>query len=556
MDVMSVRLSFNGQDFVLFPTEDPPAYITSDPATNTDETGETEAGTISVTAPSLKVAEDTYWQPLESLFASLREKDVLGEFLEDGTELLMHFPDLDLSVQEDNVYCRDITLDDLFQFHQGCELVTSLHILVTEVPRFISKYNALAQHVASVISAAVENDDDEPHPEDGHASHSVSGEKPSAPQTEPGAAEENGGEEDELDAGEAPPLDGAEQASQLANSTHGEREDLSHENVEYLGAEENPEEVAQPDSNGVKPSGNAVIEANAIVAAQATENKEMFEVEEEEDLDAAGQVTEEADQTYVTVNDGGEEDEIEDGDDHEGEARDHLEYETEAPGTEAEPMIEEAEEEVEYVEGVGEEGEDEDEGEEAAEEYAEAGKDEAEGDEHGEDVELHHYEEGEGENEAEENQDDDNDEEEEEEEDGDGSVTLEDSEHPAPEAQDDLETDGLATANGAGSHEDADQEGTLHLTTSPDPRATEELTGSFLLSKMLGEEDEIVEYEETDDVAGDQPDSAVHLNGLAEDGINVTSSKTKRPMDDAVDAQSEADSAQTDVKRARVEQSL
>ncbi|SPO25678.1 uncharacterized protein UTRI_03043 [Ustilago trichophora] len=165
-EVATVRVTFNGQDFVMWSATDISAYICHpDKAQGGDQSHESDE-LLPVEAPALEVQQDVLWQPLDSLFASLREKNALGEFLEETQELHLTFPDLDLAVAEDNLYCREITLDDLLQLHHGIGLTTSLHILVSERPRFITKYNELAQHVAGILGNQLQHNSDDSEQED------------------------------------------------------------------------------------------------------------------------------------------------------------------------------------------------------------------------------------------------------------------------------------------------------------------------------------------------------------------------------------------------------
>ncbi|PWZ02229.1 hypothetical protein BCV70DRAFT_215604 [Testicularia cyperi] len=170
-----VRVIFNGQDFVIWSTADIPAFYAAreTAATGAGDGGATTSSESSheasqsgaeveqVQAPALSVSEDVLWQPLDNLFVGLREKDALGDFLEDSSELHLSFPDLGLEVHEDNVYCREITLDDLVQLHHGLGHATSLQIVVSECPRFITKYNELAHHVSKMLAKRLDSSDDE-----------------------------------------------------------------------------------------------------------------------------------------------------------------------------------------------------------------------------------------------------------------------------------------------------------------------------------------------------------------------------------------------------------
>lgn len=139
---MPVRVTFNEQDFVMFPDAEPATYI-----------GETESHVV---APRLAGRAEAYFEPLESLFEALRIQESLGDFLEEGTEVTLEFPALDMHVREDDVYAREVTLDDIYRLHDGLGLPSSLHVVVTEGRRFISRYNELANHVSQLMESALD----------------------------------------------------------------------------------------------------------------------------------------------------------------------------------------------------------------------------------------------------------------------------------------------------------------------------------------------------------------------------------------------------------------
>ncbi|GAC93477.1 hypothetical protein PHSY_001042 [Pseudozyma hubeiensis SY62] len=157
----AIRVSFHGQDFVMWSPSDIPAFLIMSDTVEENDPGHEAGDFVQVEAPALQVAKDVLWQPLDSLFTGLRDKSALGEFLDESHELHIAFPDLDLDVAEDNLYCREITLDDLLQLHRGLGLETSLHIQVSERPRFITKYNELAQHVASILGNQLQHSSDD-----------------------------------------------------------------------------------------------------------------------------------------------------------------------------------------------------------------------------------------------------------------------------------------------------------------------------------------------------------------------------------------------------------
>ena len=141
----TVCLTFQGQDFCVFPSasdQGPTVYVEE---TNDDD----ERILVGVPAPALPIDRSLFWEPLDAVFGALRVAHVLGEFLEEGTELCIAFPDLDLVLREDNVYARDISLQDISQLALGFECHGSLRLVVTEEPRFISRYNELATALGS-----------------------------------------------------------------------------------------------------------------------------------------------------------------------------------------------------------------------------------------------------------------------------------------------------------------------------------------------------------------------------------------------------------------------
>ncbi|SPC62534.1 uncharacterized protein UHOD_04332 [Ustilago sp. UG-2017b] len=160
-EIFTVRVTFNGQDFVMWSSTDIPAYVALSTKPQEAETDDEVDELMQIEAPALDVPQSVLRQPLDSLFAGLREREALGEFLEETHELHLNFPDLDLDIAEDNLYCREITLGDLLQLHHGLGLETSLHVQVSERPRFITKYNELAQHVAGIIDNQLQHSSDE-----------------------------------------------------------------------------------------------------------------------------------------------------------------------------------------------------------------------------------------------------------------------------------------------------------------------------------------------------------------------------------------------------------
>ncbi|EPQ28560.1 uncharacterized protein PFL1_03864 [Pseudozyma flocculosa PF-1] len=528
----TVRVSFNGQDFVLFSHDEPPCYTGASQAAEDTERDATAEPTVQVPAPKLKVADDTFWQPLESLFASLRVKDCLGEFLEEATELVLHMPDLDLTVQEDNVYGREITLDDLFQLHQGLGYGTSLHLLITEAQRFISKYNVLAQHVANLIEQA--------HDEHGEAEQSGQVDVQAHRPTTADANDEN----DELDAGDADAHTAAQAVEEIVSAENAEVEDDSHEAYEEAGdvtAEAAEATSAGEHADAAPPAETAGPDpdlAEDAAAAPASDAGPSGTAAQAPDGEAEAAEHEEADQTYVTVNEEGDEDELDEIDEADG-----VEGAAGANGDEAAAAADQTEEWDEQEayedepEGWQEDGGDdglaeEEEGEypathevadgAEAEDGAEAYEDEAEEEADFEEGEAEAEEEAEeGEAVGDEAEEADEGEEEDDDEEGDGSVTIDDS-------------DGAVDQSYA--------EAATHVGPGDD-------------------EEEIVEYEDhTEEPAAEGPAALGPAEAEADDSVygdasvasaGATAALNKRGLEDDSAGADDADSG--DTKRARVD---
>lgn len=389
-EVSTVRVTFNGQDFVMWSSTDIPAYIAlptkpqeTVPGVDPDNAHEL----VQVEAPALDVQQDVLWQPLDSLFAGLRERKALGDFLEETQELHLHFPDLDLDVAEDNLYCRELTLDDLLQLHHGLGLETSLHVQVSERPRFITKYNELAQHVAGILGNQLQHSSDDEdelanagHPET-HLTNQVGGDE--APSH--GSLRGDGSSQDASNATQANLPSTTEAPSTLEEPKAG----AIRENTPEAHNTDAPEAISLEAAGGLESSEVRAEEQSLHQGANETDAAQ----EEQDELDGAAAKTkaeqqegaepdEEGDEEEVTHHQhevdqqaeqegGAEEEEIdleaeeEDGD--EEEYRDEVEgeeYEGEAEGedyedqAEAEEYEEQAEAEADEYEGYADEAED------------------------------------------------------------------------------------------------------------------------------------------------------------------------------------------------------
>lgn len=278
----TVCLTFQEQDFCVFPSasdQGPTVYVEE---TNDDD----ERILVGVPAPALPIDRSLFWEPLDAVFGALRVAHVLGEFLEEGTELCIAFPDLDLVLREDNVYARDISLQDISQLALGFECHGSLRLVVTEEPRFISRYNELATALGSEES-------------------------------EEDAQDEEAGEEDE----------GADKEDEVAGEDD-EEEDKEDEEVER-GIEEAGKEDEEADEDD---------DEEDIEVEEVERGIEEADKEDEE----AGQEGEEADDD-VEEGEGEEAEEGEEaGDDVPGKETDHDTRESNEQAHNAAPMRDDA----------------------------------------------------------------------------------------------------------------------------------------------------------------------------------------------------------------------
>ena len=256
----TVCLTFQEQDFCVFPSasdQGPTVYVEE---TNDDD----ERILVGVPAPALPIDRSLFWEPLDAVFGALRVAHVLGEFLEEGTELCIAFPDLDLVLREDNVYARDISLQDISQLALGFECHGSLRLVVTEEPRFISRYNELATALGSEES-------------------------------EEDAQDEEAGEEDE----------GADKEDEVAGEDD-EEEDKEDEEVER-GIEEAGKEDEEADEDDDEEDIEVEEVERGIEEADKEDEEAGQEGEEAEEGEEAGDEGEEAGDEGEAAGDKGEE---------------------------------------------------------------------------------------------------------------------------------------------------------------------------------------------------------------------------------------------------------
>lgn len=271
----TVCLTFQEQDFCVFPSasdQGPTVYVEE---TNDDD----ERVLVGVPAPALPIDRSLFWEPLDAVFGALRVAHVLGEFLEEGTELCIAFPDLDLVLREDNVYARDISLQDISQLALGFECHGSLRLVVTEEPRFISRYNELATALGSEESEEDAQDEE-------------AGEEDEGADKEDKEADEDDNEEDKEDEEVERGIEEADKEDEEADEDDDE-EDIEVEEVERgideadkedEEAREESEEAGDEGEEGEEDEGGEEDEAG-------DEGEEAGEKGEEADGDVPGKET-------------------------------------------------------------------------------------------------------------------------------------------------------------------------------------------------------------------------------------------------------------------------
>ncbi|KAF7322683.1 hypothetical protein HMN09_00047100 [Mycena chlorophos] len=109
-----------------------------------------------------------YYEPLVSVFAALRQEEYLARIPQLAeSELILDAYDLQLTISEDNIYAREVSLHDLNVLHDASNISGPLRLRLNPVsPRFIVRYHALQAHIARLTMADVDAEEQEPLPGD------------------------------------------------------------------------------------------------------------------------------------------------------------------------------------------------------------------------------------------------------------------------------------------------------------------------------------------------------------------------------------------------------
>ncbi|BGP01488.1 Proteophosphoglycan ppg4 [Rhodotorula toruloides ATCC 204091] len=169
---------------------------------------------------------ELYYKPLETLFRVVREE--IEELRDQGDELVVEFDEIGISLSEDNIYSRQVTLFDFDRIHTGCQIPGRLHARIYAQPRFATGFNALAEHIARIASGASEEELEEG--EEGEESVTLVAEEGSE-----GEIREEGEEEEE---GVADDHDGPDSELPQVGEDEGEKAVEAQEAQGAQGGEE------------------------------------------------------------------------------------------------------------------------------------------------------------------------------------------------------------------------------------------------------------------------------------------------------------------------------
>ena len=302
-----VRLTFHEQDFAVFPSQrddSPGVYVDG------------EQGLVKVAAPELHVPADAFWEPLECFFSALRVPEALGEFLEDDTELTLTFPDLEMTVQEDNAYSRDISLSDISQLALGFGYEASLHVVVREAPRFISRYNELASQMNAIADADEEDEMEEvagaenvdrvvgESVEVGIDADEVKADGADAEEADADEADAEEADADEADAEEADAeeADADEADADEADAEGADADGADAEEADADEADADGADAEEADADGADAEGADADVADADVAEADVDANKADADEAEADVDANEAEADEADAVEASAN--------------------------------------------------------------------------------------------------------------------------------------------------------------------------------------------------------------------------------------------------------------
>lgn len=94
-----------------------------------------------------------FYEPISAVFDAFRQEEYFSHLEEiSEAEMAINAHELQLVISEDNVYSREVSLQDLYAMHQGVGLPGHLRLtLQSIVPRFIVRYNVLRDQITRLV---------------------------------------------------------------------------------------------------------------------------------------------------------------------------------------------------------------------------------------------------------------------------------------------------------------------------------------------------------------------------------------------------------------------
>ncbi|KAL5490193.1 hypothetical protein ACEPAI_5026 [Sanghuangporus weigelae] len=94
-----------------------------------------------------------FYEPVSAVFDAFRQEEYFSHLEElSEAEMALNAHDLQLVISEDNIYSREVSLQDLYAMHQGVGLPGHLKLTLQSImPRFITRYNLLRDQVTRLV---------------------------------------------------------------------------------------------------------------------------------------------------------------------------------------------------------------------------------------------------------------------------------------------------------------------------------------------------------------------------------------------------------------------
>ncbi|OCB84152.1 hypothetical protein A7U60_g8828 [Sanghuangporus baumii] len=256
-----------------------------------------------------------FYEPVSAVFDAFRQEEYFSHLEElSEAEMALNAHDLQLVISEDNIYSREVSLQDLYAMHQGVGLPGHLRLTLQSImPRFITRYNLLRDQVTRLVLGEEAGETLQ------HESPSTSEEESeivyepqvhAAPDETQGLAQNNetkGPETAEAAerAQEVATLDSTSHPDERAEEPAFETEsgnESEHNATDAIagGVEDNANEESDHDEDASGESDDAAYDLDADVIHAQADDKVAEPSPDEQDTEYAGEVEphEEADEGY------------------------------------------------------------------------------------------------------------------------------------------------------------------------------------------------------------------------------------------------------------------